>query len=345
MAATASRGVPARRTPAAGHLVDADTLFRGDIPSEPHQEAGGTTGVEHTLFLAPITSIESDPDQPRKHFDQSELNDLATNIRMLRASRGGVEGTGIIQPITVRRSPTTISGKIYYIIVSGERRWRSAKIAGLTHVPVIISDISADRAHEVAIYENLQRSDLTPVEEAVSIRALMNVRKATTRSIAEHLGKHVSWVNNRLALLKLGEDVQELVTMRPDTLISAQMIDRVKEKNARKALISEAKDGLPLSAVKKRVGIINGTPYKDGGDQRYGRKADPNTRVVSSKDIPGTLDAAIRQLEIVRLELREVTVIKKGFDEKVEPRLAELEEKIAEIRALRGKGGSRKAAG
>ena len=140
-----------------------------------------------SLFL-PISQVESCASQPRKHFDEEALADLADSIR----------AHGIIQPLTVRK---LASG--YYQIIAGERRWRAARMAGLSEVPAIVIEADDRKAMELAMIENLQREDLNPMEEAEGYRALMDQYAMTQEEAAERVGKSRSAVANALRLLNL----------------------------------------------------------------------------------------------------------------------------------------------
>ena len=151
-----------------------------------------TTG---SLYL-PIAQVESCSSQPRKHFDEAALAELADSIRE----------HGIIQPLTVRK---LASG--YYQIIAGERRWRAARLAGLQEVPVIVMEADDRKAAELAMIENLQREDLNPMEEAAGYQALMEQHHMTQEEAAQRVGKSRSAVANSLRLLNLAPAVRKLV--------------------------------------------------------------------------------------------------------------------------------------
>ena len=148
-----------------------------------------------SLYL-PISQVESCSSQPRKAFDEDSLNDLADSIRQ----------HGIIQPLTVRRLQ---SG--YYQIIAGERRWRAARIAGLTEVPAIVIEADDRKAAELAMIENLQREDLNPMEEAAGFQSLIQTHHMTQEEAASRVGKSRSAVANSLRLLSLSPAAAELV--------------------------------------------------------------------------------------------------------------------------------------
>ena len=140
----------------------------------------------------PLREIEPDKDQPRKDFDEQALSELADSIAR----------HGLLQPIAVRAA----AGGAYKII-AGERRWRAARLAGLSEVPVVIKDVTDAEAMELALIENLQREDLDPVEEAMGYRQLMERCELTQEQTAQNIGKSRSAIANSLRLLNLPDDV------------------------------------------------------------------------------------------------------------------------------------------
>ena len=142
----------------------------------------------------PIYKVEPNPDQPRRDFDDEELQALADSISV----------HGVIQPLTVRELP---SG--YYQIIAGERRWRAARMANLGEVPVVVIEADDKKAMELALIENLQRQDLNPVEEALGYQALINEYGLTQEETANQVGKSRPAVANSLRLLSLTPEVLE----------------------------------------------------------------------------------------------------------------------------------------
>ncbi len=153
------------------------------------------TGTQGVMYL-PISEVESNSAQPRKFFDEAALAELADSIRQ----------HGIIQPLTVRRLS---SG--YYQIIAGERRWRAARLAGLSKVPVTVIEADDRKAAELAMIENLQREDLNPMEEAAGYRSLIDQHHMTQEEAANRVGKSRSAVTNALRLLELAPAVQNQV--------------------------------------------------------------------------------------------------------------------------------------
>ena len=157
----------------------------GDINEQTETPAEGAVSL-------PLQKIEPNPLQPRKTFDPDELASLAESIRM----------HGIIQPLTVRKLP---SG--FYQIIAGERRWRAARLAGLSDVPVVIIEADDKKAMELALIENLQRADLNPIEEALGYQELMGTYEMTQEQAAARVGKSRPAVANALRLLSLSPAV------------------------------------------------------------------------------------------------------------------------------------------
>lgn len=147
-------------------------------------------------FVCPVDLIVPQPDQPRKHFDKETLDLLAANILK----------EGLIQPLLVRKIQ---DGS--YELIAGERRWRAAMLAGLKELPVVIKDVSKDKAFELALVENLQREDLNPIEEAVAFRRLIDDHGHSQAEVAVRIGRDRSSISNSLRLLKLPNEVKAMV--------------------------------------------------------------------------------------------------------------------------------------
>ena len=143
-----------------------------------------------------ISDIQPNPNQPRKHFDETALNELAASIKI----------HGVIQPIVINEEN---NGK--YMIIAGERRWRAAKIAGLETIPAYIRNFTEKQIKEISIIENLQREDLNPIEAAKAIKQLMEEYKLTQEAVAERIGKSRSVIANTVRLLTLPMEVVDLI--------------------------------------------------------------------------------------------------------------------------------------
>ena len=146
--------------------------------------------------VLPLHKVEPNPDQPRRDFDEEELEALADSI----------SNHGVIQPLTVREMPNG-----YYQIIAGERRWRAARIAGLSEIPAVIIEADDKKTMELALIENLQRQDLNPVEEAMGYHSLMADYGLTQEETAAQVGKSRPAVANALRLLSLQPDVLLMV--------------------------------------------------------------------------------------------------------------------------------------
>ncbi|WAJ28639.1 ParB/RepB/Spo0J family partition protein [Antarcticirhabdus aurantiaca] len=146
----------------------------------------------------PLDRIHPNPNNPRRHFDEAELAELAASLKT----------HGLVQPLLVRSRPGEAGS---FEIVAGERRWRAARIAGLAAVPVVLREIDDRQALEIAIIENVQRADLNAVEEALGFQMLIDEHGYTQGDLGDILGKSRSHVANTLRLLKLPEAVREMV--------------------------------------------------------------------------------------------------------------------------------------
>ena len=193
----------------------------GDFAEEPQEKSAYQS--------LPIYKVEPNPDQPRKDFDPEELENLAESIRV----------HGLIQPLTVREMP---SG--YYQIIAGERRWRAARLAKLSEVPVVVIDADDRKAMELALIENLQRQDLNPVEEALGYKSLMEDYGLTQEEAATRVGKSRPAVANALRLLSLNPEVLEMVRSGSLTAGHARAIASLKSE---KKQLDAAKKVIALS--------------------------------------------------------------------------------------------------
>ncbi len=161
------------------------------LPAAPTKPSGGRSSFE-----APIEELHPNRQQPRRHFDDAKLDELAASIREL----------GVLEPILVRQRAA--GG---YEIIAGERRWRAAQRAALQQVPVFVRELSPTESFEAALVENLQREDLNPVETARAFQRLMEEHGHSQESIATRVGKDRSTVSNAVRLLKLPVQVLDLI--------------------------------------------------------------------------------------------------------------------------------------
>jgi ParB family chromosome partitioning protein len=210
-------------------------------PAEP--------GAVRDVRRMPVERVYSNPAQPRRHFDEDALADLAASIRE----------HGVLQPVLVRPRADG-----HYQIVAGERRWRAARMAGLAEIPVIIEHIDDEAALEIAIIENLQREDISPLEEAEIFERMTREHGYSLRKLATKLGKDKGYLENRLRLVDAPEDVRELVSVRKDTLSHAYELMKVTDPRKRRRLAQQVAAG-ELSLVKLRQ-RIEGKPRPEPVD-------------------------------------------------------------------------------
>jgi ParB/RepB/Spo0J family partition protein len=186
--------------------------------------------------IVPIDHIEPNPEQPRMVFEPEALNELAASIRE----------HGVLQPILVRPlGPNT------YQIVAGERRWRASRLAGLETIPALIEEIDDDTALEIAIIENLQREDLTPLDEAAMYDRMVHEHGYSIRKLADKLGKDKGYLENRLRLADAPPEIRELVSLRKDSLSHAYELMKVEDPKKRRRLAEQVARG-ELTLIKLR---------------------------------------------------------------------------------------------
>ena len=159
------------------------------VTTEKRSNSDGITELD-------IYKIQPNPNQPRKHFDEEALQELASSIKL----------HGVIQPLVVNKTDDNT-----YLIIAGERRWRASKIAGIEKVPVVIKNYTEKQIREISIIENLQREDLNPIEAARAIKQLMDEYHLTQEVVSDRIGKSRSSVANTLRLLTLYPDVIKMI--------------------------------------------------------------------------------------------------------------------------------------
>ena len=160
-----------------------------------------------------LSQIRSNPYQPRKVFDEEALNELADSIKVY----------GVVEPVILKKS---VKG---YEIVAGERRCKASKIAGLTTVPAIIKDFTDEEMMEIALLENIQREDLNPVDTAISISNILQVKDMTQEEFSKKFGKSRSYITNLLGLLNLPKSVQELVKNGKLSMSHARCLSKIDD--------------------------------------------------------------------------------------------------------------------
>lgn len=221
--------------PAAPASTPAPVPMREVVPApkpEPEDESLAT-GEDHVTIKSvvqrrtdevPITSVSPNPDQPRTNFKREQLEELASSI----------EKDGLLQPILVR--PV---GPQKYQIIAGERRWQACKMVGLETVPIRIKEADDDQALELALVENVQRSDLNPIEEAYGYRRMMERRNLTQSEVAQAMSKGRSTVANALRLLELPEEAQQLLFEEKITAGHARAILSIPTQEGRQKLTNK----------------------------------------------------------------------------------------------------------
>jgi ParB family chromosome partitioning protein len=213
----------------------------------------------------PVDRVDPNPNQPRLAMDQAGLDDLTASVRE----------HGVLQPILVRPLPAS-----RYQLVAGERRWRAAMAAGLNTIPALIEDIDDETALEIAVIENLQREDLSPLDEAMIYDKMITQHGYSIRKLAQKLGKDKGYLENRLRLAGAPQEIRELVSVRKDTLSHAYELLKVTDPKKRQKLAGMVARG-ELSLVKLRERIDAGPRVKRAP------KADPKAGVATPEDSIG----------------------------------------------------------
>jgi len=190
----------------------------------------------------PVDRVEPNPNQPRMAMDPAGLTDLTASVKE----------HGVLQPILVRPLPAS-----RYQLVAGERRWRAATAAGLDVIPALIEDIDDETALEISVIENLQREDLSPIDEAMIYDKMIRQHGYSIRKLAQKLGKDKGYLENRLRLADAPAEIRELVSVRKDTLSHAYELLKVTDPKKRKKLADMVARG-ELSLVKLRERIDDG---------------------------------------------------------------------------------------
>jgi ParB family transcriptional regulator, chromosome partitioning protein len=230
-------------------------LFSGGssvIAADARVEADGKS-----MALLPIDAIEPNRYQPRRDFDAAELESLAQSIR----------AHGVLSPIMVR---TIVDDADRYELIAGERRWRAARIAGLTHVPALVRTAADAQALELALIENLQREDLNSMEEAAGYRRLIDEHGFTQEMLAGRLGKARPTVTNALRLLSLPDAVQALVRDGALSAGHARALISLPASRATQIARAASARGLSVRDVERMAGEALSTKTKRGGVAQAG---------------------------------------------------------------------------
>ena len=223
------------------------------VTKEPVAPSDNMVAIEH---------VRANPNNPRQHFSDDDLHDLANSIRE----------HGIVQPILVR--PVLDAGPYLFEIIAGERRWRAAQLAELHSIPIIIREVEDKQALEIAIIENVQRSDLNPIEEAAGYQQLIDEHQYSQSDLAQVIGKSRSHVANTLRLLKLPDSVRAMVS--GGTISAGHARALVTAPNPEELANLIARDGL---SVRQIEALMQGSssPVKKKQKQSVGANKDADT--------------------------------------------------------------------
>jgi len=245
--------------------------------------AEGTATATEDANEIPIDLIDPSALQPRFVFDDAKLDELARSIT----------ANGVVQPLLVRRKGAR------YELIAGERRWRAAQRAGLTRIPAVLRNVSDDKVLELALIENIQREDLNPIEEARAYKKLIDTLGLTQETVAERVGRDRSYVTNYLRLLKLPDDLQELLqvgrlsTGHARALLGADQVD-VQRRLARKIIEQDlsvrATERLVKQTTEARPARTRGTTKPEevdanirAAENKLRRKFGTQVRIVQSR--------------------------------------------------------------
>ncbi|MGK4020662.1 ParB/RepB/Spo0J family partition protein [Lactiplantibacillus plantarum] len=201
---------------------------------------------EEAVVDLDLKDIHANPYQPRRTFDQTTLKELASSI----------EKSGVFQPIIVRQPDAELNK---YEIIAGERRFRASKLAHQTTIPAIVRDVTEEQMMEVAVLENLQREDLTPLEEAAAYDSLMKKLKLTQAEVSKHLGKSRPYIANYLRLLGLPDGVKQYIQKGQLSMGQARTLLSLKDKTKLAPLAKRVvKDNMTVRQLEQIVARYNG---------------------------------------------------------------------------------------
>jgi ParB family chromosome partitioning protein len=226
------------------------------------------TTVSEDFLEIDIDLIEPSFAQPRTHFDEGKLEELAQSIR----------SNGVVQPILVRKRGAR------YHLVAGERRWRAAQRAGLQKIPAIIREIPDDKLLELALIENIQRQELNAIEEAHAYKRLIETLGLTQEVVAQRVGRDRSFITNHLRLLRLPEDLQQLLGEEKLTTGHARALLGIDDENIqRKVARNIIEQSLSVRETERAIKRIISGVAPAQATQPSPKRDDPNIRVAESK--------------------------------------------------------------
>lgn len=246
MAAPKSRGLGKGLDLMIPNIVGESKDKQDSKPVVSEKEQGPETIVK-------ITKVEPNREQPRKHFDEDALQELADSIKQF----------GLLQPILVQ------DRKDYYEIIAGERRWRAAKLAGLKEVPVIIKNYTEQEILEISLIENIQREELNPIEEALAYKRLLTEFNLKQDEVAERVSKSRAAVTNSIRLLKLSENVQQMLISDMITTGHARALLSIENEEEQYTIAQKIFDEkLNVRDVEKLVKNMNKAPKPKKPDDK-----------------------------------------------------------------------------
>ncbi|MDD6310863.1 MAG: ParB/RepB/Spo0J family partition protein [Firmicutes bacterium] len=238
---------PAKENKKENESVTEDKPAADTNKSENKSQVKNEEADESGVLYIDINDIKPNATQPRKHFDEEKLQELAESIKQ----------HGLIQPIVLRKMDKG------YEIVAGERRWRAARLIALKKIPCIIRELSDEENMLLAIIENMQREDLNPIEEAEGIKQMIETYGLTQEQVSISVGKSRPYITNSLRLLKLPEVVRNLTEAGKITTGHARALAAIKDENTQIILANRtAEEGLSVRQIEKLAGEAKKDPKK-----------------------------------------------------------------------------------
>lgn len=288
------------------HIEEQQPQKNDVLPDEYSNEEDHVTiksVVERRTDEVPLMSISPNPDQPRTNFKQEEIEELA----------GSIEKDGLLQPILVR---PTGNGK--YQIIAGERRWQACRSIGIKTVPIRIKEADDDKALELALVENIQRSDLNPIEEAYGYRRMMERRNLTQAEVAQAMSKGRSTVANALRLLELPEEAQQMLFEEKISAGHARAILSIPSKEGRAKLTQKLVE--EKLSVREAEAIARLLAGKKSADSSQVRQPTPKSFKTVAKALRDVLHTNVRVKTVqgknkIEIEFKDEDELKKLFEE------------------------------
>jgi ParB family chromosome partitioning protein len=254
-------------------------LLPARSPARPDpQKLPPSPEINHAVQRLPIDTIQPNPVQPRTVFVGERLNELAQSIR----------ANGIIQPLIVRRVQDQFQ------LVAGERRWRAARIAGLTDVPVVVQDFANEQLLEIALIENIQREDLNPIEVAQALDRLAKEHSLSHEDIGQRTGKDRTTVTNLIRLLRLPQDIQLLVAEHRLSMGHARAILGLPNEDLQKDVAQRAAaEGLSVRQVERLIQSMTAKREAAHAEDPKDSSYDPNV-AAATRELEATLGTRVR---------------------------------------------------